>query len=752
MILLAVLASCAYLFSGLPGATEWLRHTDEVQLKVARLQSTLLDAETGAHGYLITGVPAYLEPYDRARSVWKAQLDEVRALTSDNPQQQARLHRLESLIEKKLAAIAGVRAAYDADQRGAALLPGMEQGRRTMDAARAELADMEHAEAALDVERERETRHRWEGMAVLLAVTGFIFVALILAVAKQRRDAEVRRARADEEHRFLQDVFAGIEDGITLQDKAGRLIFANTNAARMIGFESVEALLAAPVAQLMERFELFDEAGQPFPTEKLPARAVLNGARGHAPVLVRYRVRATGQERWATVQAYPVTGEGGQIVRAVNVFRDVTIERRAEERAAFLLRAVAELGASLDYEATLALLARLAVPVLADWCAVDIAEEGDERPRRLATAHIDPSKLEAVAELERRYPSDPKARTGVPEILRTGESQLVPHITREMLTASAVDEEHQRLIDALELRSYMGVPLVVRGKVLGAITFVMAESRRVYTEIDLSFARDLADRAALAIENARLFGEAERRRREAEDQTRFAETFVGMLGHDLRNPLNAIIMTSNLLRRRAPDDTGGIDRILSSSRRMSNMIAQLLDLTRSRIGGGIPLDRRDTDLGVIVGEVVDELRHTYPAREVTWSRPPAVWAPVDRDRLAQVVSNLVGNALEHGDPTKPVSVRLGAEGTAIELLVHNVGAPIPPALLPTLFEPFRLTLARGARSKGLGLGLFITQQIVVAHGGEVEVDSTPERGTTFRVVLPRARLATLAPPTLQLVS
>jgi PAS domain S-box-containing protein len=758
LLLLVVLAGGAYLFSGLLGATEWLRHTDEVRLEVARLQSTLLDAETGARGYLVTGLPAYLEPYDRARSIWKVQLDELRALTSDNPDQQARLHRLEVLVEAKLAAIASVRATYTAGQRGAALLPGMEEGRRVMDAARTELADMERAEAALDVERERAARRHWQGVAVLLAVSAAIFLALIASVAKQRRDADVRRARAEEEGRFLKDVFAGIEDGITLQDQAGRLIFANMNAARMIGFESVEALLAAPVAQLMERFELFDETGQPFPTERLPARAVLTGGRGHEPALVRYRVRATGEERWAMLQAYPVTDAGGHVMRAVNVFRDVTVERRAEERAAFLLRAVAELGASLDFEATLASLARLAVPVLADWCAVDIAEEGAEeaegarRPRRLATAHVDPSKVAAVAELERRYPSDPNARTGVPEILRTGTAQLIPHIPRELLTAAAVDEEHQRLIDALELRSYMGVPLVVRGKVLGAITFVMAESRRVYTEVDLSFARDLADRAALAIENARLFSEAERGRREAEDQTRFAETFVGMLGHDLRNPLNAIIMTANLLRRRNPDDTGGIDRILSSSRRMSNMIAQLLDLTRSRIGGGIPLDRRGTDLGVVVGEVVDELRHSYPAREIAWSRPPDVHEPVDRDRLAQVVSNLVGNALEHGDPTKPVSVRLIAKGDAIELSVHNVGAPIPPALLPTLFEPFRLTIARGARSRGLGLGLFITQQIVVAHGGQVLVDSTPERGTTFRVVLPRAPVATMAPPPLQLVS
>jgi GAF domain-containing protein len=169
--------------------------------------------------------------------------------------------------------------------------------------------------------------------------------------------------------------------------------------------------------------------------------------------------------------------------------------------------------------------------------------------KRLATAHVDPNKLAAAVAIEKRYPSDPSSKTGVHEIIRTGAAQLMPEIPRPLITAAAVDAEHLRLIDALELRSYMGVPLVIGGKVLGAITFVMAESHRTYGEADLEFARALADRAAVAVENARLFREAEsaraalgvqltaeeRRRRDAEEQTRFAETFVGMLGHDLRN-------------------------------------------------------------------------------------------------------------------------------------------------------------------------------------------------------------------------
>ena len=287
------------------------------------------------------------------------------------------------------------------------------------------------------------------------------------------------------------------------------------------------------------------------------------------------------------------------VIQAINVFRDVTAERDADERRRFLLRAVDELSSSLDYEPTLAAVARLAVPALADWCAVDIVD-GDQL-KRLATAHVDPDKVASVAELARRYPPNPSSKNGVHEIIRTGKPQLMSEIPRALLTAAAVDQEHLKLIEELELRSYVGVPLSVGGKVLGAITFVMAESNRVYGEDDLAFAREVADRAALAIENARLFREVEgaraaaaaqlvneeRRRHEAEEQTRFAETFVGMLGHDLRNPLNAIMMTTRLLRRiaTAPNEINAVERVRTSATRMSNMVGQLLDLTRSRMRG-----------------------------------------------------------------------------------------------------------------------------------------------------------------------
>jgi PAS domain S-box-containing protein len=765
-VLIALVAAAIYSFAGLSTATTWVRHTDEVRVRIAQLKSTLLDAETGLRGYLLTGDEAFLAPYERARSTWRPQLDELRALTTDNPDQQARLHALEGLVMDELKGLEETRVAHPRDITSSTSLQMMRARKQTMDGLRTVLAAMEAEEERLDRRREHSANRRWLLTSALFIGGALAFVLVLARIGTQRRVSEARRQRAEEERRLLQVVFASIDDGITLQDRSGKLIYANAGAARLIGYPSVDALLSASGREIADRFEIFDEEGRPFPADKLPSQAALSG-RPPERVVIRYRIDKTSAWKWSVVQAHPVTDAAGNVTQVINLFRDVTADREADERSRFMLRAVDELNSSLDYEATLATIARLAVPALADWCGVDIVVEGGQL-KRLAVAHVDPNKLESAVELSRRYPPDPSSKTGVHEIIRTGQPQLMPEIPRELLRAAAVDEDHLKLIDALELRSFMGVPLLIGGKVLGAITFVMAESRRTYREADLAFARGLADRAALAIENARLFREVEsaraavaaqlaveeRRRHEAEEQARFAETFVGMLGHDLRNPLNAIVMTTRLLRRiaQAPHEITAVERVRSSAQRMSNMVGQLLDLTRSRIAGGITIERHPVDLCLVISEAVDELRRAYPGREIAWSGGAGVHTMADRDRLAQVFSNLIGNALEHGDPARPVTVDLSTAGNGFTLAVHNDGPPIASEFLPYLFEPFRRTVVRNERSKGLGLGLFITEQIVHAHGGRIHVSSTAEHGTTFSVFLPLSDAELLASPPQQLVS
>ena len=215
-----------------------------------------------------------------------------------------------------------------------------------------------------------------------------------------------------------------------------------------------------------------------------------------------------------------------------------------------------------------------------------------------------------------------------------------------------------------------------------------------------------------------------------------------MLGHDLRNPLNAIIMTTRLLRRiaKAPNEMTAVERVASSARRMSNMVGQLLDLTRSRLAGGIPIDKAPIDLCAIASEVVDELRRAYPGRVIEWTGGTGVNAP---RRSRSPGSGVLEPRRERARARRARSTgdrwTSGPTGNDVTVTVHNHGAPISSEQLPTCSSPSAGKVIRSERSKGLGLGLYITEQIIRAHGGRIEVASTPERGTTFSVVLPRYR-------------
>lgn len=241
--------------------------------------------------------------------------------------------------------------------------------------------------------------------------------------------------------------------------------------------------------------------------------------------------------------------------------------------------------------------------------------------------------------------------------------------------------------------------------------------------------------------------ESERARQEAEaaartqrDVREFQERFVAVLGHDLRNPLAAIAMGTGLLRQQMsnPATERTLNRISSSTRRMSRMVEQILDLSRARIGGGLAIVPVAMDLYATLNAVIDEVRGAHPGRafEVQGSPMRGTW---DRDRLEQVFSNLVSNAIHHGHADSPIRIVAGQDEDRVHIAVHNEGSPIPAPMRAMLFDPFRRgdRDASASKSSGLGLGLFISRELVLAHGGDIDVHSTATGGTTFRVTLPR---------------
>lgn len=328
------------------------------------------------------------------------------------------------------------------------------------------------------------------------------------------------REKAEDALRFSRDQLAvileGAANGITAQDTSGRLHYANDTAAQVVGYASAAELIAAPSAERLQRFEIYDELGQPFPLKNLPGRVAAQTGLPTSAML-RYRVKATGSEHWSMVRATPIFNASGQVELAVSIFQDITDLKQAELAQRVLAEAAHLLSSELDVTRRLNGIAQMAVPIMADWSAVDVLDE-EGAIKRVAVHHSDPAKVEMAYELQRRYPPDPNSPTGVPHVLHSGQSEFYPVFPTEAFAAAAPDEDQRQLIRDLNINSVMVVPLVAHGRTLGALSFVWAESGRHYSQADLELAEELGRRAGLAVDNAQLYDEMQRLNAELEER------------------------------------------------------------------------------------------------------------------------------------------------------------------------------------------------------------------------------------------
>ena len=296
-----------------------------------------------------------------------------------------------------------------------------------------------------------------------------------------------------------------LAEAVTVQDRRGRLVYANEAAARALGFASAAELLATPAREIVDAFDAFHEDGTSLDMERLPGRRALAGEHPE-PLLVRAGHRRTGEERWRLTKASAVRDRDGRPRLAVNIIEDVTEARRGELRNRFLAEAGAVLASSLDYEETLARVAQLAVPALADWCGVSMPDERGFL-RSVAVAHVDPAKVAFAREYNARYPTRVDDPAGAARVMREQRSQVVNEIPDELLEQAVPDPEQLTAVRAIGMRSVLIVPMVAAGKAIGTISLVNAESRRTFAEGDLALAEELGRRAGTAAESARLYTE-----------------------------------------------------------------------------------------------------------------------------------------------------------------------------------------------------------------------------------------------------
>ena len=406
----------------------------------------------------------------------------------------------------------------------------------------------------------------------------------------------------------------------------------------------------------------------------------------------------------------------------------------------FLAKAGQILTSSLDYRSTLSRLTELVVPKLADWCAVTI--EGDPA-EQTPLAHIDPAKVGLLRELHLRFPPDPKARDGYPEVMRSGESQLVEDAPAGMLASLAQSPEHLALLRQIGSRSWIIVPLRVQSTTFGAITLAWSESPRRYGPADLLLVEELARRAAVAIDNAHLYAASQKERARVEAATRAKDEFVAMVSHELRTPLNAILGWTGLLQSESLSEATrerAIDVIRRNALAQNQIVADLLDISRV-ISGSVRISPSQVDLATVLDLVIEGMRPAIDAKrlriEMEVDRENAVLRG-DGDRLQQVIWNLLSNAVKF--TPKDGTLRLGIHRAAsdLELTVADDGEGIAPEFLPHVFETFRQSDATTTRPHaGLGIGLSISKHLVELHGGTVRASSRGVgKGAEFVVRLP----------------
>jgi PAS domain S-box-containing protein len=325
-----------------------------------------------------------------------------------------------------------------------------------------------------------------------------------MAIDNARLYSEVRQVE-----QRLEAVLVNLAEAITVVDEHGQTVFANQAAAELLGADTPSELMSAPAGTIMPRFLVLDEQGTELDLESMPGRRLFAGEHP-GPLLVRNIVRATGEERWLIVRSSPITDpETNRIRYVVNVFENITEVKRAQLAESFMAEASRVLASSMDYSETLLRVARLAVPQIADWCAVDLLGE-DGQIERVAVHHTDPAKLALAEQLDRVYHLAPDEPAGVPEVIRTGSARIFTEIQPDALAAYARDNEHLELLSEIGARAVIIVPMAGAAKTIGAITLVSSDSIRSFTEADLALAVRLGRRAGTAVENARLYTERTR--------------------------------------------------------------------------------------------------------------------------------------------------------------------------------------------------------------------------------------------------
>ncbi len=562
-------------------------------------------------------------------------------------------------------------------------------------------------------------------------------LTMIRDITEQRR-AEQERQRLlrelETERRSLQAVLEQLPGGLIIAEGAtGRVVLGNQQA---------EVIWRHPVLPTdgvadYAAWQGFHADGRPYAAEEWPlARALASGEVVTGEEIVFQR--GDGTRGVMMVNASPVRDQAGQAMAGVVTFYDVTERKREEERQRFLADISALLGSSLEDEQIWQRVTRFALPAFANFCSLYVRDD-DGRLRLLAVADERGGEGLAQAVDSRYHPDADTAGSLTGQVLRTQQPVLIPEITLAFFDALPVDAEVKQLLQVAGMSSLIIAPIVARGGVLGVLTLMYTHSGRHYDEADLALAQELGRRVGLALDNARLY-------RQAQQAIEVRDNFLSIASHELKTPLTSLTIQLQLMRQRfqhgdfekLPPER--LARLLAIGeeqvRRLTTLVNDLLDVAKIE-AGRLEVDRQPVDLVAVVAAVVERCAEQALSvgSAVHLDAPTPVVGRFDPSRLDQVVTNLLTNAIKYG-AGQPIQVSVSGDDHSARLVVKDRGIGIRPDRLAHIFERFERAVVPGQYG-GMGLGLYISREIVQDHGGTIRVESRPGDGATFMVELPR---------------
>jgi PAS domain S-box-containing protein len=548
--------------------------------------------------------------------------------------------------------------------------------------------------------------------------------AILFTNISERKQAEdaLRQSKA----RFRLMVESAKEYAIFTLDLNGTITSWNSGAQRLLGYQETE------IIGCNSRVIFTPEDAERGEAERERQTALTQGRAENE----RWHVRKDGSRFWGSGLVMPLQTDAGITQGLVKIMQDKTQSRQAAEREQFLAQSSAALAASIDYKTTLTTIARLAVPFLADYCFFDVVNANGQIDR-VAWYAADPAMQGWFDGVQQFIPPQDFDSHPVAHVLQSGNAHFIPEATQEWMQSAATSPAHLQFMQQCQLRSLITVPLKIAHQPLGALTFCFTtHSDRHYTQTDLTLAEELARRAALALDNAKLY-------HQAQEANRIKDEFLAVLSHELRSPLNPILGWVRLLQNGkldVPRQAEALATIERNARLQTQLIEDLLDISRI-MQGKLTLTAAPVNLTFVISAAVETVRLAAEAKQIQilLDLDTGV-APVSGDaaRLQQVVWNLLTNAVKFTPNGGQVKVELRQLHQLAQIRVIDTGQGIDPKFLPHVFEYFRQADSTTTRKfGGLGLGLAIVRQIVEMHGGTVKAESLGDnQGATFTVQLP----------------